>query len=243
MLENQVMSNFSLSRSLSLSLLFYILYFFSKASLSILLSLITSELWFRENSEPPSVGFTMVSNILTMKFILQMELTNTQFMPFLTRECGICDLKSMIISWHHTIHVLPSIHVLSEAAVPSNMHKSYSLFHDKYPQRLSLPVNAGSGQRLVNLAAYVCPSTCINVLVCMYVDVCGLCVCQLTGICLTEWELMSPRWDTEQIGVWAPLSWLINLLFNSFTVCTNMATLPGWYKGHLRQILQIYDLK
>lgn len=67
-------------------------------------------------------------------------------------------------------------------------------------------------------------------------DVC-LRVSRLIGIWLTEWELMvmSPRWDAEQIGVWAPLSWLINLLFNSFTVRTNMDTLPGKHKGHLPQ--------
>lgn len=153
-------------------------------------------------------------------------------------------LKSMTISWHHTIHVLACVHVLCQTGAPSNMHKSCSLFPDKYPQRLCLPVSAGLGPRLVNLAANVCPSTCMSVVVCIYVDVCGLCVCQLIGICLTEWELMSPRWDTEQIGVWAPLSWLINLLFNSFTVRTNMATLPGRHKdtSH-RQILQINDLK
>lgn len=116
------------------------------------------------------------------------------------------------------------------------MHKSYSLFPDKYPQRPCLPVSAGLGQRLVNLAARVSKNMheCFGLYVCGCM--CGLCVSQLTGICLTEWELMSPRWDTEQIGVWAPLSWLINLLFNSFTVRTNyMATLPGGYKGHLPQ--------
>lgn len=136
----------------------------------------------------------------------------------------------MILKSHYILASHTYLHACSVSA-SSNMHKSYRLFLGKYPQRLCLPVRAGLGQRLVNLAAYVCPN------ICMYMDVCSLRVSRLIGIWLTEWELMvmSPRWDEEQIGVWAPLSWLINLLFNSFTVRTNMATLPGKHKGHLPQ--------
>lgn len=86
------------------------------------------------------------------------------------------------------------LHALFQAGAPSNMHKSYSLFPDKYPQRPCLPVSAGLGQRLVNLAACVSK----NMHGCYGLYVCGLCVSQLTGICLTEWELMSPvRYGTD----------------------------------------------
>ncbi len=69
-------------------------------------------------------------------------------------------------------------------------------------------------------------SGCICVSKYLYVYV----VCMCPGSLGFGWQ---NEWDAEQIGVWAPLSWLINLLFNSFAVRTNMATLPGKHKGHL----------
>lgn len=62
------------------------------------------------------------------------------------------------------------------------MHKSYSLFLDKYPQRLCLPVRTGLGQRLVNLA--VCVSKRMHECFGLYVYEC------MQTVCVTaHWDL------------------------------------------------------